>query len=126
MLYHLLFPLREQIGVFNVIRYLTFRSMLAFILALVLVLILQPRFIKWFKQKHLGQPFRDGGPEAHRAKEGTPTMGGVVVVLSVVGSTLCFADLTNVYVWVTVGLTLSYAALGFADDLRKVRVKTRG
>ena len=124
MLYHLLLPLRDQFSIFNVIRYLTFRSMLAFVLALVLVLVFQPRFINWFKRKHLGQPFRDGGPEAHRVKAGTPTMGGVVVVLAVVGSTLCFADLTNVYIWVTCGLTLSYAALGFADDLRKVRVKS--
>ena len=99
MLYHLLYPLREQFGLFNVVRYLTFRSMLAFILALVLVLVLQPRFIKWFKSRKLGQPIRDDGPETHKTKAGTPTMGGGVVVLSVILSTLCFADLTNVYVW---------------------------
>ena len=124
MLYHLLFPLRDQIGIFNVIRYLTFRSMLAFILALALVLVLQPRFILWFKKKRLGQPIREEGPASHQVKKGTPTMGGLVVILAVIGATLCFSDLTNVYVWVIVGLTTSYAALGFVDDFKKVRVNS--
>jgi phospho-N-acetylmuramoyl-pentapeptide-transferase len=96
--------------------------MTAFFLAIALVLIFQPRFIAWFKNKHLGQPIRDDGPESHLKKQGTPTMGGLVVVVAVIAATLCFADLTNIYIWVTVGVTLSFACLGFIDDYRKVRV----
>lgn len=120
MLYHLLFPLHESISLFNVLRYLTFRSMMAFFVALVLVLWLQPLFIRWFKNRQLGQPIRDDGPQRHLVKQGTPTMGGLVVVLSVALSTLLFADLTNLYVWTVVALMLSYAGLGFVDDYRKV------
>lgn len=123
MLYHLLYPLSDRFGVFNVLRYLTFRSMAAFIVALVLVLILQPKFIRWFRARNLGQPIRDDGPQSHQTKQGTPTMGGIVVVMSVVLSVLLFADLTNIYVWVTLGVTVFYGALGFVDDFRKVRVK---
>ncbi|OVE79794.1 phospho-N-acetylmuramoyl-pentapeptide-transferase, partial [bacterium J17] len=104
-------------------RYLTFRSMLAFIVALVLVLVLQPKFIGWFKMKKLGQPIRDDGPESHLAKEGTPTMGGLVVVAAVVLSTFFFADLFNIYVWTMLGIMVLYGALGFIDDFKKVSVK---
>ena len=127
MLYHLLYPLREHIGIFNVLRYLTFRSMLAFVVCLALVLILQPRFISIVSRRRLGQPIRDDGPESHLEKKGTPTMGGLVVVTAVILSTFFFADLTNIYVWVTIGLTASYAGIGFVDDFRKVRGQdTRG
>jgi phospho-N-acetylmuramoyl-pentapeptide-transferase len=127
MLYHLLYPLQEHFSVLNVLRYLTFRSMMAFVIALLLVLWLQPLFISWFRQKKLGQPIRDDGPQSHQVKKGTPTMGGLVVVLSICISTLLFADLTNSFVWATVLLTLSYAALGFTDDYRKVwRQNTKG
>lgn len=124
MLYHLLYPLRDSVKIFNVLGYLTFRSMLAFFLAITLVLVLQPRFIQWFRVKKLGQPIRDDGPQSHLSKQGTPTMGGLVVVLAVLLSTLMFADLSNAYVWVTVGLTLSYGILGFLDDYRKVNKKS--
>ncbi|MCB0324040.1 MAG: phospho-N-acetylmuramoyl-pentapeptide-transferase [Bdellovibrionales bacterium] len=123
MLYSILYSLRDTFGVLNVLRYLTFRSVLAFILTIALVLIFQPRFIRWFRSRQLGQPIRDDGPQTHLTKAGTPTMGGLVVVLAVIVSTLCFADLTNAYVWVTLGLTLSYGALGFIDDFTKVKGK---
>ena len=123
MLYHLLYPLREHFGLLNVVRYLTFRSMMAFILAFLLVLLLQPKFIRWFQNRSLGQPIRDDGPESHLKKEGTPTMGGLVVVSAVCLSTLLLADLYNIYVWVCVLLTLFYAGLGFVDDYRKVAQK---
>lgn len=127
MLYHLLVPLSEQFGVLNVLRYLTFRSMMAFIVTLVLVLLLQPRFIRWFQQRSLGQPIRDDGPQSHHSKSGTPTMGGLVVVSAVILSTLLFADLSNMYVWAVVGVTVGYGALGFVDDFKKVSVKdTKG
>ena len=121
MLYHLLYPLRDSFGIFNVLRYLTFRSISAFFLALVLVLVTQPRFIQWVRRRQFGQPIREDGPQSHLSKQGTPTMGGLVVVLAVVLSTLCFADLRNTYIWVTVGVTVLYAVLGFVDDYRKVR-----
>ena len=127
MLYHLLFPLSETFSVLNVLRYLTFRSMCAFIVTLALVLILQPVFIRWFQRRSLGQPIRDDGPKSHQTKSGTPTMGGLVVVSAVILSTILFADLWNIYVWAVLGVTLFYGALGFIDDFKKVSVKdTKG
>ncbi len=124
MLYHLLFSVRDRFAVLNVLRYLTFRSLLAFLLSIVLVLVLQPRFIRWFREKKLGQPVRGDGPQTHLVKQGTPTMGGLVVVVSVLLSTLFFADLYNLYVWVVVGLTASYSVLGFLDDYCKISKKS--
>jgi phospho-N-acetylmuramoyl-pentapeptide-transferase len=121
MLYHILYALRDQFGVLNVFRYLTFRSMCAFILALGIVLVFQPWFIRWFRERHLGQPIRDDGPQSHHIKKGTPTMGGVVVVLAVLVTTLLLANLTNFYVWITLFVTAAFGALGFIDDYRKVR-----
>ncbi len=123
MLYELFYSFRDHVGAFNVFRYLTFRSMLAFVVTLALVLALQPVFIRWFRNRQLGQPIRNDGPESHLSKQGTPTMGGAVVVLAVVLSTLFFADISNVYIWVTLGITVFYAALGFVDDFRKVSVQ---
>jgi phospho-N-acetylmuramoyl-pentapeptide-transferase len=123
MLYHLLYPLRDHFSGLNVLRYLTFRSISAFFLSLLLVLIFQPRFIRWVRERHLGQPIRDDGPQTHLSKQGTPTMGGLVIVMSVVLSTMMFADLLNIYVWLTLGLTIGYGTLGFIDDYKKVTVK---
>lgn len=120
MIFHIFYWLRDEGGFFNVFRYQTFRAMVAFLLSISLVLFLQPRFIRWFREKQLGQPIRDDGPQSHFSKKGTPTMGGVVVVTAVVLSTLLLCDLTNVYVWATVAITLCYAALGFLDDYRKI------
>ncbi len=123
MLYHILYPLREHFNALNVFGYITFRAMLAFALSFVLVLILQPKFINWFRSRQLGQPIRDDGPKSHLGKQGTPTMGGVVIVLAVVLTSLLLADLRNFYVWVTLFVTVSYAALGFRDDFLKVTKK---
>ncbi|MCB0359376.1 MAG: phospho-N-acetylmuramoyl-pentapeptide-transferase, partial [Bdellovibrionales bacterium] len=123
MLYHLLYPLRVKFGALNVFQYLTFRSILAFFIAIVLVLIFQPKFIRWFRSREVGQPIRSDGPESHLSKKGTPTMGGIVVVGSVLTATLLLADLTNTYVWAVVGVTAFYALLGFIDDYKKVRVQ---
>ena len=96
---------------------------MAFIVSFILVLVLQPIFIKWIQRKSSGQPIRDDGPESHQSKKGTPTMGGLVVLCSVVLSTLLFADLHNVLVWVVLGLTVSYGFLGFIDDFKKVSLE---
>lgn len=120
MLYHLLYPLKEYFGGFNVIRYLTFRSMLAFIIALLFVLLVQPKFIAWVRSRRIGQPIRSDGPQTHLGKQGTPTMGGLVVIAAMFVATLLLCDLTNIFVWVALGLTTSYAVLGFKDDYAKV------
>ena len=121
MLYHIFYYFRDQSGFFNVFRYLTFRSMVAFFLTFLLVIVFQPRFIRWFREKQLGQPIRDDGPQSHLTKKGTPTMGGLIVVLGIIVSTLLLCDLSNLYVWVMLGTTVSYGALGFLDDYRKVK-----
>ncbi len=122
MLYHL-YQLSDQFSFLNVFRYQTFRSMAAFLLTLALVLVLQPRFIQWVKSRQVGQPIRNDGPQSHLSKQGTPTMGGLVVIVAVVFSTVLLADLRVLYVWVIMGLILAFALLGFIDDYKKVRGK---
>lgn len=120
MLYHLLTSLQNELNALNVFRYITFRSMVAFFVTLALVLLLQPRFIAWVRERQFGQPIRDDGPKTHLTKQGTPTMGGVVVVLAILLSTTLLADLRSPYVWTVLSITLAYGALGFIDDYRKV------
>lgn len=100
------------------------RSIFAFLISLVLVLIFQPYFISWFRNRKIGQPIRDDGPQSHSVKQGTPTMGGLVLVLAVIISTLFLADLKNVYVWIMLAITIGYGALGFIDDYSKVKDKS--
>ncbi len=121
MLYYFLFSLHEKYGFLNVFRYQTFRSMLAFLLTFILVLIFQPYFIKWIQKRGIkGQPIREHGPESHAIKKGVPTMGGLVIVLSVLISTLLLADLSSKLVWCSLFILVSYATLGFLDDWSKV------
>ncbi|MEM7048553.1 MAG: phospho-N-acetylmuramoyl-pentapeptide-transferase [Acidobacteriota bacterium] len=121
MLYHLLYPLSEQFAIFNVFRYITFRGAGAIVTALLISLLLGPRFIRTLRRLSVGQNIRDVGPEQHHIKAGTPTMGGLLIIFSVVVSTLLWANLTNYYVWIAVGVTVAFAAVGFADDYMKVR-----
>lgn len=120
MLYHLRGLLARVHSGLDVLDYLTVRSLLAFFVTLALVLFFQQRFIDWFRGKYLGQPIRDDGPQSHLSKKGTPTMGGLVVVLAVAVSSLLFSDLTNLYVWAVLLTATSFAVLGFIDDYRKV------
>jgi len=120
MLYHLLFPLHDQIGIFNVFRYQTFRAMLAFLFAYIFVLLLQPVYIRKIRAFG-GQPIRDDGPKEHASKQGTPTMGGIVIIVAVLLGGLLFCDLTNLHVWMTLFVLLAFAALGFVDDWSKIR-----
>ncbi len=95
--------------------------MLAFLIAFLFVLIFQPIFIEKLRNRGIkGQPIRDDGPKAHAGKRGTPTMGGLVIIAAVFFSTLLLADLTNRYVWLTLGVMTGFGALGFLDDWRKV------
>lgn len=95
--------------------------MLAFLFAFGFVLVFQPVFIRWLRNRGVkGQPIRDDGPKAHEGKRGTPTMGGMVVVVAVLLSTLLFADLSNLKVWLTMLIMSGFAYLGFIDDWRKI------
>ena len=122
MLYHLLTPFAEDFQLFNVFRYLTFRTGGAIMTALLLSFILGPSLIRWMRRKQgRGQPIRKDGPESHIIeKAGTPTMGGVLILLSLTVATFLWARLDNPYVWIVMGVTLSFGVLGFIDDYLKV------
>lgn len=128
MLYHIFLALKDNYSWLNVFKYQTFRAMLAFLLSFILVLIFQPVFIKLIQTLGLkGQPIRDDGPSSHSSKQGTPTMGGFVVIAAVTISTLLLTDLTNFYVWLTLIVMLAHAALGFFDDWSKItKQNTKG
>ncbi len=122
MLYNLLFPLADEITLFNVFRYLTFRTGGAVMTALLVAFILGPGMIRWLRtrQGH-GQPIREDGPEGHLlTKKGTPTMGGTLILLSLSVATLLWADLSNRFVWIVLLVTCSYGVIGFVDDYLKV------
>jgi len=122
MLYHLLVPLADEFGLFNVFRYLTFRTGGAIMTALFVSFVFGPAVIRWLRSKQgKGQPIREDGPAGHLlTKQGTPTMGGVLILLALCVSTLLWADLTNGYVWVVLFVTLGYGGIGFLDDYLKV------
>src|SRR5439155_23064675 len=122
MLYHLLVPLAKDHIVFNVFRYLTFRCAMALISALVISLLIGPPLIQRLKRwQHGGETVREDTPERHRTKKGTPTMGGIVILGALLGSTLLWANLLNRYVWVVLLATAGFGLIGAVDDLAKVR-----
>ena len=121
MLYHLLFPLAERWAVFNVFRYITFRSAGAVLTAMLLSLLLGPAFIRALRRLSVGQNIRELGPKAHQVKAGTPTMGGLLILFSVTIPTLLWARLDNAYVWIALLVTLGFGGIGFIDDYRKVQ-----
>ncbi len=122
MLYNLLTPLADEVIFFNLFRYLTFRSGGAVLTALLLAFLLGPPIIAWLKKKQKeGQPIREDGPESHLlTKKGTPTMGGVLILLAVAISTLLWADLSNPYVWIVLLVTGGFGLIGFIDDYKKL------
>jgi phospho-N-acetylmuramoyl-pentapeptide-transferase len=122
MLYNLLVPLAEEFTVFNLFRYLTFRSGGAVITALTICFLIGPRVIDWLRAKQgEGQPIREDGPEGHLlTKKGTPTMGGFLILIALTVSTLLWADLTNRYVWCVLIVTTGFGAVGFIDDYLKL------
>ena len=122
MLYDLARPLANQFILFNLFRYITFRSGAACLTALLVSFVLGPALIRRLKKlQRNGQPIRSDGPERHLIeKKGTPTMGGVLILFASTISTLLWVDLRNAYVWVALFVTLGYGALGFADDYRKL------
>ncbi|MDX3908677.1 MAG: phospho-N-acetylmuramoyl-pentapeptide-transferase [Sphingobium sp.] len=120
MLYWLAQTLEFQ-GVFNLIRYLSFRTGAAIATALVIGLIIGPRFIGWLRVRQgKGQPIREDGPQSHLSKRGTPTMGGLMILTSMIASVLLWMNLSSVYVWACIFVTLGFGAIGFLDDYDKV------
>jgi len=120
MLYHLLYPLHQYLSVLNVTRYITFRTAAASLTALLVSLALGPWMIRKLRDFQVGQVIRQEGPASHRAKAGTPTMGGLLILTAAITPTLLWADLTNVYVWIAVGTTAGFGLVGFLDDYLKI------
>ncbi len=122
MLYHILFPLADQFSALNVFRYITFRTGGAVITALIISFLFGPVLIELLKSRQgAGQPIRDDGPESHiLTKQGTPTMGGFLILLAIGLATLLWADLSNGYIWAVLGVTLAFGTIGFLDDYLKV------
>lgn len=121
MLYHLLYPLNTLFSGFNVFRYITFRSIGATVTAFLLVVLITPRFIQFIRSYHLGQVIRDDGPQSHFSKKGVPTMGGLLIIFTIVNTALLWADLSNRYVWLILSITLWFGLIGAIDDIRKIR-----
>ncbi len=122
MLYYFLVPLADEYGILNVFRYLTFRSGGALITAMIICFVIGPKVIKWLKAKQKeGQPIREDGPESHLlTKQGTPTMGGLMMIVSIVISVLLWANLSNRFVWALLLVMVGFAFIGFLDDYMKL------
>jgi len=120
MLYQLLYPFHTQISALNVTRYITFRTAAASLSALAISLACGPWMIRRLREFQIGQVIRQDGPQTHRPKAGTPTMGGLLILTAAIGPTLLWADLTNVYIWVAVLTTIGYGGVGFLDDYLKI------
>jgi phospho-N-acetylmuramoyl-pentapeptide-transferase len=120
MIYHLSLLLQEYAGFFNIAKYLTSRSILSLLFSLILCLMFYPYFIRKVQKRQLGQVIRKEGPQSHLKKEGTPTMGGLMLVFVIILSSLLWAKLTNPYVWLCIALLIGYGYLGFIDDYKKV------
>jgi len=121
LLYWLLYQrLHTFFPPFRIFGYITFRTAFASLTALFMGLIVGPAIIRQLREFQIGQYIREEGPAAHQKKAGTPTMGGVLIVVSIIVPTMLWADLKNLYVWITVIATLTFAAIGFADDYLKI------
>ncbi len=116
MLYYLLYPLHTEFILFNVFKYITFRTIYATVTALLLTLILGPFVIGLLRRSSFKQNVRSDGPSTHLIKEGTPTGGGILILFAIITSTLLWADITNRYVWIALLATVGMGAIGFLDD----------
>ncbi|WP_417453826.1 phospho-N-acetylmuramoyl-pentapeptide-transferase [Kiloniella sp.] len=129
MLYEIFLPLADDYSLFNVFRYITFRSGGAVLTALLISFIFGPKIIRWLKVKQgEGQPIRDDGPESHLlTKKGTPTMGGALILLALSVSTLLWANLSNPFIWIILLVTIGFGLIGFGDDyLKLTKRNTKG
>ena len=108
---------------FNLLQYLTLRTLLASLTSLILSLWLGPKMIAYLQRLQIGQAVRDDGPKTHLSKSGTPTMGGALIVLAITITTLLWTDLSNLYIWFVLIVLCGFAAIGWVDDHRKVVMK---
>ncbi|MCE1224916.1 MAG: phospho-N-acetylmuramoyl-pentapeptide-transferase [Geobacteraceae bacterium] len=127
MLFHLFYPLASNLKILNIFKYLTFRTIYAMITALIVCFVLGPWIIRKLEGLQARQVIRTDGPESHLEKQGTPTMGGLIILTAIILPTLLWADLTNVYVWLTMFIIVGYGLIGFMDDyLKVVKKNTKG
>ena len=112
--------LAKDIRAFSVFNYITLRAVLACLTALLITFAVGPAMIRWLTSYKIGQAVRDDGPKSHLPKAGTPTMGGALIMVAIVVTTLLWADLTNRFVWAVLAVTLGFGAIGWVDDYRKV------
>lgn len=115
--------LASYFHVFHVFQYLTLRAILGTLTSLIIALVMGPTIIRRLSLHRVGQVVRDDGPQSHLSKAGTPTMGGTLVIISVLISTLLWGDLTNRYIWLVLTMTLGFGAIGYWDDYRKLVLK---
>ncbi len=120
MLYLWLYPLHTEFAIFNVFRYLSFRIIYAAVTAFLIVFFLAPPMIKKLQTLKLGQKIRTDGPQSHLGKSGTPTMGGLLIIFSVLLSTMLWADITNFYIWLVLLSLVGFGLIGFVDDYIKI------
>jgi phospho-N-acetylmuramoyl-pentapeptide-transferase len=120
MLLYLTELLSKNVRTFNVFSYITLRAVLATMTALVISFVIGPKMIEWLTRMKIGQSVRDDGPQTHLAKAGTPTMGGALILVSIIVTTLLWGDLDNRFIWIVVLVTLGFGAVGWIDDWRKV------
>ena len=104
--------------------FITFRTIMAAMTAMAVSLVIGPYFIRHMIQRQYGQPIRDLGPDSHQIKAGTPTMGGAMILIAIVVSTLLWSDLGNRYVWTVLFVTIAFGMIGFVDDYRKLKYKS--
>ena len=125
MLHYIFLLLVDKYHALNVVRYITFRAMASVFTALILSFIIGPKIIRWLKSVQSGgQPIREDGPESHLlTKKGTPTMGGIMIIISLLITTLLWADLSNPYIWISSFIIVSFATIGFLDDYQKLKYK---
>lgn len=127
MFYHLFNMLQPEISVLNVFRYITFRTICASLTALVICFVFGPWMIRMLGEKQIGQYIRKVGPERHQDKAGTPTMGGVLILLAIFVSVILWVDLKNLYIWIILFVGAGYFGIGFADDyLKQIQKRNRG
>lgn len=127
MLYHLLYPLHTTFSVFNVFRYITFRTIYASLTAFFVCFLLGPWMIRKLGAMQIGQYIRDDGPKTHLGKAGTPTMGGTLIIVSIAVSILLWSDLTNYFVWIVLFVTIGNGTIGFIDDyLMQIKKQSKG
>ena len=129
MIYELFYPLKQHypwLSFLRVLRYVPFRTIMATITAMLITFVLAPWFIRELKRKQIGQVVRSSGPESHFAKAGTPTMGGALILLSLLVPTVLWADLRNPFVLATTAVTAGYGVIGYLDDYLKLKRKNSG